>query len=578
MESAWATTTGSNTTVIAVLDTGVKADGTYPDLNGKVLPGWDFIDNDSNADDENDGYFDPNEIGHGTMVSLIAAGLGDDGFGMAGYCWQCRILPVRVLDETGAGDMDTVAQGINWAVANGADLINLSLTGPEPSDDVRTAVANAQSAGVAIVAAAGNQSFLTPDVNKPLYPAALSGVISVGASNTSDSLYSWSFRGASWVQVAAPGCIFGEEECGTSFASPAVAGIIGLGMSVDPAATDDSLKNALYTSVKPISGVAHGRVDAVQFLTMLADDVEATRVAGATRVDTAIALSQRAYPSGATDVILARSDNYADALAAAPLAGAHGAPVLLTPSSALPGVVKDEINRLGATTAWLVGGTSAISPSVESSVLTTSVDTTHRIFGDDRYGTAGEIGKEVDTTVNASTVYVASAKGFADAVAVSNLAAREKAPILLVTKDVVPTATLEAIEAIAPTTNIVIVGGVNVVSEGVRSTLASETGITVTRVGGTDRYDTSRLLALRAVGAGLDEKKVWVATGLNWPDALAAGPGAAAAGAVLLLTHPLAAPTVNDWLDGVTATEVLVAGGVSSVRDTTMYSMQAHLD
>ena len=568
MENAWDVTTGASSTVIAIVDTGV--DATRPDLVGKLaLPQQNFVPDGMSGD----------PYGHGTEVARTAVGIANNGTGVAGYCWQCRILSARVLDSNGQGWTDWVADGINWAAANGADIINLSLAGHTSDPAVASAVASARAAGIVVVAATGNyvDDTATPDLTAPQYPAALPGVVSVAASDTNDQLYWWSFRG-SWAQVAGPGCTIvstSQQICGTSFASPAVAGMIGLGMSVDPAATDDALINALYTTTTPRSGVTHGRVDAQKFVTMLSDGVEATRVAGTSRINTAIALSQRAFPSGAPAVVLARADKYADALAAAPLAAAKGASLLLTSSTNLSSAVKAEIDRLGATEAWLIGGDGALSSSVESGLAATTVTAVHRVAGGNRYDTAGAIGELVDAEVGGPTVYVASAGGFADAVAVSNLAAKERSPILLVTKSAVPQDTLDALGVIQPST-IVVVGGTGVVDQSVLTVLGDATGATVERVAGTDRYDTSRQVAERAVLAGLDPGKVWVATGQNWPDALAAGPGAAAAGAVLLLTNA-SASMVNQWLDGHAMSEVVVAGGVVSVSDPTMYAMQAHL-
>jgi len=149
MEDAWAVTTGADSAVIAVVDTGV--DPSYPDLAAKVLPGLDFVDNDANA-------FDEHPDRHGSFVALVAAAMGNDATGMAGHCWQCKILPVRVLDENGLGDTGRLAAGIAWAADHGADVINLSLAGPASSSTLENAVAYAQARGVAVVAAAGDFS------------------------------------------------------------------------------------------------------------------------------------------------------------------------------------------------------------------------------------------------------------------------------------------------------------------------------------------------------------------------------------------------------------------------------------
>jgi putative cell wall-binding protein len=561
MEDAWAETTGASSTVIAVIDTGV--DPTYPDLAGKVLPGWDFVDNDADAFDEH---------GHGSFVALVAAGIGNDGTAMAGHCWQCKILPVRVLDENGNGDTGGVASGIVWAADHGADVINLSLAGSSSSSTLDAAIRHAWSLGVLVVAAAGNfvSSGATPDLTAPQYPAATPGVISVGATGPTDSYYWWSFRG-SWVNVTAPGCIFDDNSlCGTSFASPAVAGILALALALVPGAEMNVLTNALYTSVAPVTGGAalHGRVNAASFLSMIQADVQATRVSGPTRIATAIAVSQRTYPAGTGTIVLARSDNYADALAAAPLAAQRNAPVLLTPGSSLEGSVEAEIARLGATTAVLAGGTAALSTSIESRLHALGI-ATERYAGRDRYDTAGLIGRQVD----GSTAYVVSASGFADAVAVSGLAALTHGPILLVEGGWVPEPTRTALAAIAPSA-VVVIGGTAVISEAVRQELGAS------RIAGANRYETSALVAQSSLTKGANRGRVWTATGTNWPDALSAGPAAAAAGAVLVLADP-AAGSVRDWVSGVPKnqmSEVVVVGGPVTLSDPAMYSVQALLN
>jgi putative cell wall-binding protein len=577
MEEAWADTSGSANTVIAVLDTGVKADGTYPDLNGRVLPGWDFVDNDSNPDDEND---TGTVVGHGTMVSLIAVAPGN-GAGMVGHCWQCRILPVRVLDAAGRGYTNVVADGIDWAVAQGADVINLSLTSDVSPPDLTAAVENAQSHGIPVVAAAGNfyddpdtPEIETPDLTAPQYPAALPGVVSVAATDMNDAVYWWSFRGASWVRTAGPGCVFGNEECGTSFASPAIAGVLALGQAVAPCITDDRLTTALYDTSAPVTGggVEHGRVDAAPFVKSILASEPATRLAGSSRIMTAVSVSRRAYVS-APAVVLARADNYADALAAAPLAAKVNGPVLLTPQSGLDRNVASEIERLGATDVWLAGGEAALGPGVVSDLNGEGFTDghIHRRFGGDRYATAAAIGQEV----GGSTVYIASSLSFADGVAVSGLAAYTQSPILLVRPDVAPQATLDALDALDPAA-VHLVGGVNVISEPVKQQLEAATSLTIDRISGDTRYDTSEAVGVLAREAGLDPKNVWVATGVNWPDALAAGPAAAKNGGVLLLADASAA-MIKDWIATESTTSVKVAGGQAAVSDATVCSVEALL-
>ncbi|MFD0518300.1 S8 family serine peptidase [Paractinoplanes durhamensis] len=272
--AAWDTTTGSAVR-IAVIDTGVTAVG---DLTGAVLPGYDFVNNDSNpADDE----------GHGTMVSSLIAARGNNGQGMAGVCWACQILPVKALDSNGDGYDSTIAKAITWSVQNGAKIINMSLGGTGYSQVLADAVAYANASSVLVVAAAGNGGNTTRN-----YPAAYSDVLAVGATarcpefasdpactnktNEKASFTSYNSGTDKWVDVAAPGWDavmdkngnYNTGEPGTSFSAPIVTGIAGLLKSAKPNFTGWSLLSAIQSSATPIgSWVTYGKVNATNALT-----------------------------------------------------------------------------------------------------------------------------------------------------------------------------------------------------------------------------------------------------------------------------------------------------------------------
>ena len=252
--AAWNMTTGASTTIIAIVDTGV--DARQPDLRGRVLRGWDFVNNDANPQDDN---------GHGTAVAGVAAAAADDGVGIAGMCWQCEILPVKVLNANGSGSHSNIAAGIVYATKHGADVINMSLAGAYPSNVIANAVSYARNHGVVVVAAAGNEGSA-----HRFYPAAYPGVISVAATSSADKLYTWSNRG-SWVKLAAPGCAYTGKPgarwswwCGTSFASPIVAGTAALIKSLRPNLGRAAIEHMLLTSTVHIRGVADGRIDALR--------------------------------------------------------------------------------------------------------------------------------------------------------------------------------------------------------------------------------------------------------------------------------------------------------------------------
>jgi type VII secretion-associated serine protease mycosin len=219
-EASWDRATGKGV-VVAVLDTGV--DGSHPDLASSVLPGFDVIDG-------TDGRVDPN--GHGTHVAGIITADADDALGVAGLAPDASILPVRVLGADGSGDDAGIAEGVLWAADHGADVINLSLGGPEKDPVLAAAVADVVKRGVLVVAAAGNDG---AGSNATSYPGALDGVLAVGATTFADSKAMFSTTG-SYVDVAAPGMGVlsswpgGEHayESGTSMAAPYVAAAAAL--------------------------------------------------------------------------------------------------------------------------------------------------------------------------------------------------------------------------------------------------------------------------------------------------------------------------------------------------------------
>jgi thermitase len=250
--AAWDLTTGSSSVVIAVLDTGV--DLTQPDLQGKLVGGYNVLTGSSDPTDDN---------GHGTWTAGVAGAASNNTIGVASFCWRCSLMPVKVLGADGTGTMSNVAAGITWATDHGARVISMSLAGTAGTSTLQSAVQYAHSHGVVLAAAAGNygNSSLT-------YPAAYPEVLSVAGTDPNDALYSWSDYGT-WVKLAAPGCDYTTGRsgwygsfCGTSAATPVVAGIAGLALSYASAATNSAVESALESSSAKLSAVVYGRVDA----------------------------------------------------------------------------------------------------------------------------------------------------------------------------------------------------------------------------------------------------------------------------------------------------------------------------
>lgn len=235
-ELAWATTRASGVRV-AVIDTGI--DTAHPDLVANIAGGYNAISPTASYKDDN---------GHGTHVAGTI-GAVDNSVGVIGVGPRASLLGVKVLDSTGSGWTSDIVEGMDWAVANGARVINMSLSGPSYISVFQAAVDRANAAGVVVVAAAGNTGPADSTVG---FPAAYNGVIAVSATDSYSNVASFSSRGPQ-VDIAAPGVAIRStywtlrgrsgyaELNGTSMASPHVAGAAALVLGTPASAWDADL-------------------------------------------------------------------------------------------------------------------------------------------------------------------------------------------------------------------------------------------------------------------------------------------------------------------------------------------------
>jgi subtilisin family serine protease len=242
---------------IAIIDSGV--DAQHPDLKGRVLPGWNVLEDTPDTRDTR---------GHGTAVAGAAAAAFNQAQGLSGVAGAAHILPLKVTDEQGYTSVNAVVKAIHMAADRGARVVNVSFefVGGHPA--VLRAAQVLHRRGGVLVVPSGNRGV---HQNFPASP----GLITVAATNENDDHPAWSTRGPH-VTVSAPGQAlllparggrYGEVS-GTSYASPLVAGVMALMMAAHPQATPDQLRTALESSAQDLGEPGHdpvfgaGRVDA----------------------------------------------------------------------------------------------------------------------------------------------------------------------------------------------------------------------------------------------------------------------------------------------------------------------------
>lgn len=256
------------------------------------------------------------------------------------------------------------------------------------------------------------------------------------------------------------------------------------------------------------------------------------RIWGPDRYATAAALSQSAYPNGATNVMVATGRNFPDALAGSAAAGRFSMPVLLTQLDSIPASTLSEIDRLNPQKIYVLGGPAVVSEAVRTQLQPyAATGEVERIFGADRFATAAAISARFYAP-NVQAAFIAVGTGFPDALAGAPAAALLDSPLLLVRTDAITDATSAELSRLQPQ-KIYILGGPAVVSDAVAAQLDGYTTGPVHRLWGPDRYATAAAVA-RGFFAAVP---AFVATGQNFPDALAGGAVAGNQGLPVLLAR-----------------------------------------
>ncbi len=298
--AAWLSTHGNPSVVIAVIDTG--CDPTHPDLVAKYVPGWNFYDNNSNSSDVH---------GHGTLVAGTAAATTDNGIGVAGVSYDCKIMPLRVSSATGSGLTSLMANALTWAADRGARVANISYA-VSTSSVIQSAAQYFMDRGGVVTVAAGNSGTFVATPDSP-------SVLAISASTANDTVATWSTTGNN-IDLACPGeNIFTTTRgggygatSGTSLSSPIAAGVAALVISANPSLSGAQARDVMKASADDIgapgwdSGSGSGRVNASRAVALAlagpAADTQAPTVSFSTP-------GQNATLSGMCSVLVGAGDN-----------------------------------------------------------------------------------------------------------------------------------------------------------------------------------------------------------------------------------------------------------------------------
>ncbi len=288
----------------------------------------------------------------------------------------------------------------------------------------------------------------------------------------------------------------------------------------------------------------------------------ATRIGGADRYEVAAATSASTFAAGAPIAYIATGGTFPDALAAGPVGGHRGGPVLLTRSDLLVTPTINELKRLKPERIVILGGTGSVSSAVEQQ-LRTYAPSVSRIGGADRYVVAAATSASTFAT-GAPIAYIATGTTFPDALAAGPVGGHRGGPVLLTKTDQLVTPTINELKRLQPQ-HIVILGGTGSVSSAVEEQLRSYSSA-VSRIGGADRYNVAAATSASTFATGAPI--AYIATGGTFPDALAAGPVGGHRGGPVLLTRSdlLVTPTINE-LKRLKPRKIVILGGPASVSD-----------
>lgn len=517
VSEAWETYRPLNTVVVGVVDSGI--DVNHPDLQTAIVGGKNFI---------HEGEAPLDHDGHGTHVAGLIGAITNNSIGVSSIAKNVKLMPIKVF-EGNTTSMSTVIKGIEYAVDQGVDVINLSLGSYSNMKSLEDVIQYASSKGVIVIGASGNDND-----DLVVFPAAYPNVLGVGSVDTSTlKKADFSNFGPS-VDVVAPGTgvlstgIDGYINMeGTSMSTGIVSSIAAMIKQQAPYLTGRQVMNIIEDTSQTTDenySLGKGLVNADESLKYIHTK---NRLAGATSVSTSVEVSKEGWKKldekdltihnqklSGKFVILASGDTFADSLAASPLASYLDSPILLVKKSRVSDEVLNEINRLGADHILIIGGEEALSGNVEDELGGLQVET-HRLFGETRYETNLAINEIIPFKSNKA--FIVSGENYPDALSIASYSGVLNYPIIYTKQDSLSDSLKQYIQT-EEITKAYVIGGEAVVSKKVENTLPSPY-----RISGEDRYSTNKAIQ-DAFGKQLSSPYLFYATGENYPDALTAGP------------------------------------------------------
>lgn len=570
--SAWDVSRCNGSVTVAVIDTG--ANYNHPDLRGNLVSGSYAKNTYTGATGES---AVADQHGHGTHVSGTVAAVADNGIGTAGVSYNAKVLPIKAsFDWTGDMYTDDLVEGIFYAAAvktnpdspdemRNIRVINISSGSYQYSNSYQAAITYATRCGILVVASAGNDS-----TSSAYWPAAYDNVVAVSACMPDqsggavfDSSYS-NFGG--YVDIAAPGtniCSTIKDGTygfmsGTSMAAPMVSGAAALVFSTAPLLKPAQVEQILQSTAVDKGAAGYDQYygygvlnadGAVREAKRIADRMDAVdRIAGNYANQTSAMISEQAFPNGSEWVVIARDDDFADAMSATGLAGALRCPIVLTGRNSLSAAAAEEIVRLGATKAYVIGGKGAIPADLESQLGELGCQVVQRVYGQYAYDTSVECAKLIQAHGGGTWhAIVAMGTNFQDALSISSFAYINKIPIFLTMPwegRELPDSAIRFIDGMSGA--IWVPGGPGAVPEA--SVEGVFEGRRIQRLYGYDGYETSNVIAHFMTENGYLMPNVCVvACGAQGPKGADALAGSALAG---MSMAPILLVNGNDRLGG----------------------------